>query len=238
MTIYQITNTINGKIYIGKTTKTIERRFQGHLSKAKCHNNTHLHNAIRKYGKEAFTITALESGFDSEEALNEAEIRYIAELNPQYNMTEGGEGISGFTYTQSEETRKKISEAKKGKKRPPFTEEWKKKISEACRSRIQGPHTEETRRKISETKKGKKLPPFTEEHKTKISEAMKGKPKSEEHKRKLSEALKGIKKRARKVSIEGTIYDNAVEASKVYNIKPNTVRYKCQNIKYEEWKYI
>jgi len=171
MYIYQITNTTNGDFYIGKTINTPEERFQGHVYSANSKSKTYLHNAIRKYGKEAFTITALESGFDNEDALNEAEIRYISELSPQYNMTKGGEGISGFTFTQSEETRKKMSESKKGKKRRPFTEEHK--------------------RKISESKKGKKL---SEECKRKISESKKGRKFSEEVKEKISDAHKGIKK--------------------------------------------
>ena len=105
MYIYQITNTVDGKIYIGKTTKTIEERFQRHAYNANAKSQTHLHRAIRKYGTEAFTITELESGFNSEDDLNEAEIRYISDLSPQYNMTEGGEGISGHEH--SSETRKK-----------------------------------------------------------------------------------------------------------------------------------
>lgn len=88
-----------------------------------------------------------------------------------HNRTDGGEGISGFTFTHSEETRKKMSESKKGKKRRPFTEEHKRKMSEA--------------------KKGKK---FSEEAKKNISDALKGKKHSEETKRKMSDAKKGIKK--------------------------------------------
>ena len=126
MTIYQITNTINGKIYIGKTIRTIEERFQGHVYHANAKRQTHLYNAMRKYGTEAFIITEVESNFNSEDDLNEAEIRYISELNPHYNMTSGGEGKSGFK--ASEETKRKMSESHRGKK---FSEETKRKMSEA-----------------------------------------------------------------------------------------------------------
>ena len=44
--IYKITNLINGKVYIGKTTRTIEKRWQEHCY---CKDNDLLHNAIRKY---------------------------------------------------------------------------------------------------------------------------------------------------------------------------------------------
>jgi group I intron endonuclease len=169
MTIYQITNTVNGKIYIGKTINTIENRFKQHISRSHrqtaTQSKTHLHNAMRKYGKEAFTITELESGFNSEDDLNESEIRYISELSPQYNMTEGGEGTSGFTFTQSEEARKKISDAHKGN---PKSEEHKRKISEALKGRKR---SEKTKKKISEYRKGKSQ---SEETKKKIGKAKKG----------------------------------------------------------------
>lgn len=60
----------------------------------------------------------------------------------------------------TEETRRKISEAHKGKKRNVW---WLKGK----------PLSEETKRKISSVKKGKKIQPFTEEHKRKLSEKRK-----------------------------------------------------------------
>jgi group I intron endonuclease len=182
MYIYQITNTVNGKIYIGKTTKTIEERFQRHTYNANAKSQTHLYRAIRKYGTEAFITTELESGFDNEDALNEAEIRYIAELNPHYNMTAGGEGMSGFN--PSSETRKKISKAMKGKK---LSEQTKRKMSEVRKGKK---HPEERKRKIGDALKGK---PKSEEHIRKISKAFKGRKLSEETKRKISDAKKGSK---------------------------------------------
>ena len=167
MYIYQITNTVNGKIYIGKTTKTIEERFRRHAYNANAKSQTHLHRAIRKYGTEAFTITELESGFNSEDDLNEAEIRYISELSPHYNMTAGGDGTSGFNHYS--ETRKKISDAHMGKKL-----------------------SEQTKRKLSEAFKGRKL---SEETKIKISDASKRRKHSAESKRKMSEMARrrGVK---------------------------------------------
>ena len=89
-----------------------------------------------------------------------------------HNKTDGGDGASGYVF--SEETKRKLSEAKKGKK-----------------------HSEETRRKQSERMKGEnnlnygKSP--SEETRRKRSEANKGKKHSEETRRKQSEAKKGIK---------------------------------------------
>ena len=91
----------------------------------------------------------------------------------------------------SEETRRKISESKKGKKRAPFSEEHRRKMSEAKKGRT---FSEETRRKMSEAKKGKHR---SEETRRKISEAIKGekhplfgKHHSEETRRKMSESHK------------------------------------------------
>jgi hypothetical protein len=89
-----------------------------------------------------------------------------------HNKTDGGDGASGYVF--SEETKRKLSEAKKGKK-----------------------HSEETRRKQSERMKGENnlnygKSPY-EETRRKRSEANKGKKHSEETRRKQSEAKKGIK---------------------------------------------
>jgi len=97
---------------------------------------------------------------------------------------------------QSEETKRKKSEAVKGEKNPFFgrhhSEEAKIKISEFAKGRH---FTEEHKRKLSEVQKGRKSPLLgthrSEEIKQKMSEANKGKHHSEESKRKMSEAHKG-----------------------------------------------
>ena len=105
--------------------------------------------------------------------------------------------MKGMTYwpirknaVVSAETRRKMSEAKKGKKR---SAEARKRISEGKKGKKRGPHSEEAKKRMSEAHKGKKRGPLSEEQKRKISEALKGKSKSEETKKKLSEAKKGKK---------------------------------------------
>lgn len=88
MIIYKITNIVNGKFYIGKTTLTIQARFRTHYYNH-FNSNTHLYRAMRKYGFDNFCIEELESNVID---LNQSEIRFIAELKPQYNMTQGGDG--------------------------------------------------------------------------------------------------------------------------------------------------
>jgi hypothetical protein len=104
-----------------------------------------------------------------------------------------GEYNPNYGKHRSEETKKKISDAKKGKmtgeKNPNYgkhlSEETKKKISDAHK----GKHcSEETKKRISDTEKGKHC---SEETKRKISDAQKGKHLSEETKKKMSDAKKG-----------------------------------------------
>ena len=93
------------------------------------------------------------------------------------------EHLSEHKQNVSEETRKRMSEAQKGKV---FSEETRRKLSEAGKRRT---HSEEARRKISEAKKGREL---SEETKKKMGEAKIGIKKSEETKKKMGEAKKGM----------------------------------------------
>ena len=123
-----------------------------------------------------------------------------------YNRTDGGEGSSGCI--PSDETRRKLSEAGKGKT---LSEEHRRKLSEASKGEKNHnygkPKSEETRRKLSEAKKGKtaseesrkkmsesgKVKIFSEEHRRNLSQWQIGKTLSEETRRKISEASKGKK---------------------------------------------
>ena len=85
--IYQITNIVNSKFYIGKTSKTLQERFQRHCYNHK-NQNTYLYKAMRKYGVDKFIIDILEET----DLPNEREIYWIQTLQPHYNMTIGGDG--------------------------------------------------------------------------------------------------------------------------------------------------
>lgn len=90
MIIYQITNIVNKKTYIGKTTKSADERLYRHVWNSKS-GQTHLYRAMRKHGVDKFEITILENVTDPS-LLNEREIFWIAHCKPDYNMTKGGEG--------------------------------------------------------------------------------------------------------------------------------------------------
>lgn len=117
--IYKITNLINLKIYIGKT-KNIRVRWNSHktATRAKRANDySYLHRAMSKHGFDNFKVEEIDQFEDESEALA-AEIKYIAEYDSMnreigYNRTEGGDGVSGYKY--SEEDKKKMSDRRKGK---------------------------------------------------------------------------------------------------------------------------
>lgn len=92
--IYKITNTINGKSYIGQTIQNVKERFYQHCA-TKCSKavlDMAIHRAIKKYGKSNFTVEVIEE-VDSTN-LNDRErywIKYYNSYNNGYNSTKGGQ---------------------------------------------------------------------------------------------------------------------------------------------------
>jgi group I intron endonuclease len=110
--IYQITNKINGKVYIGKhQTKDLNDNYMGSGKLLKC--------AIKKYGIDNFKKDILYI-FDSEDAMNEKEKEIVnkdfVHLEQTYNLCEGGCG--GFSYINSNPekflTKKRLDSLMKG----------------------------------------------------------------------------------------------------------------------------
>ena len=125
MIIYKITNLVNGKIYIGQTTNTLEYRFDQHLREARYsqNNNTrnnYFHNALNYYGKDNFKAEIIDTAETLEE-LNKKEIYWINYYNSinksiGYNLQEGGK--SG---KRTDSTKKKIGAlTKKNWENPEF----------------------------------------------------------------------------------------------------------------------
>lgn len=97
MYIYQITNLINGKIYIGQTNN-IQKRWANH----RCNNdpNMVIARALRKYGIDNFKFEVLLRGLTPDEA-NQKEIELIKEKNSLvpygYNVATGGKRMDGVS---------------------------------------------------------------------------------------------------------------------------------------------
>lgn len=158
--IYKATNLINGKCYIGQTKRSLEERKKSHF--VDCFNKSYksiFHNAIRKYGKENFEWEVV-CECSSKSELREKEMKYIKENNSfshsynsnGYNLTLGGDGLSGHKH--SDETKEKCRRSHLGKKTGPFSKMARKNMSDAHKG-IKLNFTEEHKRRISESKKGK-----------------------------------------------------------------------------------
>lgn len=176
--IYQIRNTINGRVYVGSAVN-VRVRWSGHVCQLNqgCHDNGHLQNAWRKYGGDAFVFEKLESV--EPENLIEHEQQWMDLLN----VTESGYNISPTAGSQlgmkhSLETRRKIG----------LSSKWR--IGEN-NSMFGKKHTMETRTKISKALKG--LVPWNKGkvHLTGEKNPMHGKKHTAEALAKMREARKG-----------------------------------------------
>lgn len=162
--IYMLTCKINGRRYIGQSGN-ITRRMWEHKYQRKS-ARLPISRAIKKYGFENFEVTVLE--YCTPEELNEKEMFYIETLNPEYNISAGGEsGMRG--YHHSEET-KKLCRAAARKEWEDKTPEEKKQIIECQLTGHHKPHSKETREILRQLNLGKKQ---SKETITKRSEAMK-----------------------------------------------------------------
>ena len=229
--IYLITNTVNGKRYVGQTQREdIETRWKQHR---RCDRNSlggHIINAYIKHGIENFKFQLICICFD--EACNELEIEYIKKfttLAPHgYNLSEGGKNSRCHP-----ETKKRISDANKG--------------------RIGKIPSNETKRKIALAHLGKKLPPHTKEAKEKISKGA-----IERYKRENASGiphpwlfvkgqLSNRRKPVGKYDKEGNLletYASTVEAGLAVGIGRTAIGAVCRNIKGQKtaagfiWKFI
>jgi len=183
------------KKYYGKTVRTLAARKREHSRNT---NHWVFTDALRKYGVDNFKWIIIESieAYDRKSLkykLDEREKYWIAKDNTQdrefgYNMTKGGDGTFGYRREFSEEHKRKISEALRGKK---LSEDLKKEISNILKGKKK---SKEGRMKMSRARMGII---FSDDHcenirKSKMREKNPnwGKSRSEETKIKISESNK------------------------------------------------
>lgn len=152
--IYETTNLVNGKTYIGKKQGEFDKTYYG--------SGMILQHALKKYGRENFEVVVL-STYDTEDDLNNAEIMFIEIRNPTYNIAKGGTG--GDTLARADEDYKQevIAKRKQGlsnawsnasdKQR----KQWGENISKAKKGKATRPddytHSEEVKQRIRESNK-------------------------------------------------------------------------------------
>lgn len=164
--VYLVQNKINGKKYFGQSMN-VEHRLYEHKYNIK-HNN-HLKNAINNYGIDNFIFKLYVAC--KPQYMNRIE-KLLIRVNDTTNSEKGYNKDSGGTsgYQFSDDIKQKISIANSGKNHHMYgkhhSEETKRKISEAHKGRIGNSafkghkHSEESKRKISKATKGKNNPNY------------------------------------------------------------------------------
>lgn len=206
--VYCHTNKINGKKYIGITSRKPEYRWKNGEGYS---NNQHFYSAIKKYGWHNFTHEILYCDLKKEDAF-EIEKSLIAEYkttdeNKGYNIGTGGEhGAEGSKRTAEQNLRK--SEQMKAVMNDPVI------VS-----------------KISNARKGIK---FSDEHienlrKSHIgkSPSNKGVPMTEEQKVIPRERKKSKMKKVYCLETN-TVYDSIAEASRVTGLRVGNIHGVCE----------
>lgn len=151
--IYKITNTQNGKFYVGSSVQIESRIFKhlGLLRKGK-HNNGHMQAAFALYGEDVFDFSLIEA-CDRHELLAR-EQHHIDTLQPEYNICKVAGNTLGVRHT--DDAKAKMTVANMGNKRrvgKSHSEQTKQLLRDKAVLRT---HTDETKSKISKAGIGNK----------------------------------------------------------------------------------
>lgn len=206
MYIYLVTNTVNGKLYVGQTVKTPKARWAEHVRDSRRGCPFLFHRAIRKYGASAFEIQEVATATNQTQ-LDQLETSWIQQLDTMspsgYNTKLGRQGhvtenvrarisatLTGIR--RSDDTRRRMSEAKKGtipwSAGKELSSETKAKMSLAQKGRVV---SEDCRKKLSIANIGKTK---SAETRAKMSIASKARPISQKVREAAWEANRGQKR--------------------------------------------
>lgn len=162
--IYKLTNTTNGKIYIGQTRSHRLNhkkyrpfgylgRFNDHIHEANSNKKSqcrYLNYALRKHGQESFTCELIHTCEVNE--LNEQEQLFIIEYNSKYpngyNLTDGGKGFTNITGKFC--WREEIPLSPKISKPQPKSDYTKQLISERLKSALDNTEHREKMMKLTQ----------------------------------------------------------------------------------------
>jgi hypothetical protein len=92
--IYIIKNKINDKVYVGKTSKSIDERFKAHIKDCVKFSHRKLYKDMIEFGCENFYIENLDTT-DNNNSASELENFYIKKYNSYHNGYNGNYGGDG-----------------------------------------------------------------------------------------------------------------------------------------------
>jgi group I intron endonuclease len=185
--IYKITNTVNGKMYVGSAVKLKERwTLHRGMLRRKCHHSVTLQRAWDKYGPDMFVFEVLEVVADIKRLIEREQV-WIDKLDvvgkSGYNICPRAGSSLGVK--QSEATKAKLSASLRA--RDPEVH------ARAAAARIGLRHSAETRAKMSASKIGKV---FSAEHRANLSSRV----VSAETQAKITAASRGRKQSAEAIA--------------------------------------
>ena len=233
--VYTITFLNYNKVYVG-STGNLYGRYLAHLWHL--NNNKHWNKCLQNTFNKDPEIKFFFLPTESREQAYEVEQELIDNYKPTgllFNIATDARN-SGVSYQHTEEAKKKIGDAHRGRK---HSEETKHKVGIASRARMLGkPMPDWVKQKISIAHQGKVL---SDETKKKLSIARIGvskgpTPYSEEGWKRIKEHGQ---RTAKPVDIEGIIYSSITEASKILEIERNMIkdRIKSTSPRFSEWRY-
>jgi len=204
ITIYIIKNLINNKVYVGQS-KRFKTRISQHFRSSKHENCPYpIGRAIKKYGKENFSVEVIEEIDESRADERERHwISHFDSVNPQkgYNLESGGNSLK----TLSEETRRKISESRRV---------WYESLNE-----------EELKAYCAKRKNMVRSEDGLANNKKAVLQALKGVRKTSEHCERIRQALFKLTieqaKEMQELSLRGV---SAKELAKRYQLSYSTTR--------------
>jgi group I intron endonuclease len=148
MHIYKITNTVNGKVYIGQTVQTNPKmRWYAHLADARRGKKSYLLDSIRKYGDKSFVWEIVDIATSVDE-LNAKEEQWLNHYRTQgiivYNNRE-----AGGNKTHSPESIEKMKAAQKLRHATTKVGGWKRRDGGPMKGKA---HNNETKQKMSQAR--------------------------------------------------------------------------------------
>ena len=156
--IYLVTNKVNGKVYVGKTSRSVAERWENHVKASRSKRAGYFWRAIRRHGRDAFSVDCI-AQTEHEKHANWLESLYIGVSKsylPEigYNSTMGGDGVPLTSAARlahrekmaSKEVRQRMSAVKKGEKNPGFGKRGEENPRFGMR------HSDATKQRISRVK--------------------------------------------------------------------------------------